>query len=135
MTNAIETATEQLLAQGVRVLNANLLAETEQGHVLRLLELMNPPHGAVVLDAGCGVGEVARLMAQARPDLTFKLLNISEAQLEHTPTTMQRIVADFTSIPLSDESVDVVMFNYSLCHARNWLEVLTEARRPAATTC
>jgi 2-polyprenyl-3-methyl-5-hydroxy-6-metoxy-1,4-benzoquinol methylase len=23
---------------------------------------MNPPQGAVVLDAGCGVGELARLM-------------------------------------------------------------------------
>jgi cyclopropane fatty-acyl-phospholipid synthase-like methyltransferase len=55
------------MEQGVRVLNAFLLAEDEAAHAKRLLHLMRPPQGAVVLDAGCGVGELARLMrASAR---------------------------------------------------------------------
>lgn len=127
--DAINERTGDLLADGVRVLNANLFAETERGHVARLLELMNPPAGACVLDAGCGVGEVARVMREIRPDLTFKLLNLSQVQLDHCPADMERICADFAAIPLADESVDVVMFNYALCQAGDWMAVLREARR------
>lgn len=126
---AVNQATERCLERGIRVLNAHLFAETEAGHVARLLELMDPPAGAVVLDAGCGVGEVARLMAAQRPDLTFKLLNISEEQLGHCPDGMQRLQADFNKIPLADESVDVVMFNYAICHSSDWLDTLAEACR------
>lgn len=127
--SSIDQATEQLLDRGIRVLNANLLGDTERAHVERLLELMAPPQDATVLDAGCGVGEVARLMAEARPDLSFKLLNLSKLQLAHCPPGMELLHADFNAIPLADESVDVVMFNYALCHAHNWLTVLCEARR------
>lgn len=127
--HAVESATGNLLADGVRVFNANLFAETERGHVARLLELMDPAPGACVLDAGCGVGEVARIMRELRPDLTFKLLNLSSVQLEHCPADMERICADFAAMPLPDESVDVVMFNYALCQASDWMAVLREARR------
>jgi 3'-phosphoadenosine 5'-phosphosulfate sulfotransferase (PAPS reductase)/FAD synthetase/ubiquinone/menaquinone biosynthesis C-methylase UbiE len=126
---AVDAATPVLLATGERVFNANLFGETEQHHVEVLLDLMEPARDAVVLDAGCGVGEVARLMREKRPDLTFKLLNVSSAQLAECPAGMEQLLADFSAIPLPDESVDVAMFNYSLCHAADWSAVFREAAR------
>jgi 3'-phosphoadenosine 5'-phosphosulfate sulfotransferase (PAPS reductase)/FAD synthetase/ubiquinone/menaquinone biosynthesis C-methylase UbiE len=126
---AVDAATPNLLAAGERVFNANLFAATEQQHVEYLLELMEPAREAVVLDAGCGVGEVAKLMHEKRPDLTFKLLNVSATQLAECPAGMEQLLADFSAIPLPDESVDVVMFHYSLCHAADWDPVLREASR------
>lgn len=126
---AVEAATDKLLDKNIRVLNAFLFAETELGHVRRLMEFMHLPAGAVVLDAGCGVGEIARLMRELRPDLAFKLLNISQAQLEHCPDGMDRVLGDFNAMPLADESVDVVMFNYAICHADDLDRVLRESRR------
>jgi 3'-phosphoadenosine 5'-phosphosulfate sulfotransferase (PAPS reductase)/FAD synthetase len=127
--NAVDEATEVLLQQGVRVLNAHLLAENESKHVEAVLGLLDPPAGAVVLDAGCGVGEVARLMNASRPDLRFILLNTSQAQLAHCPEEMHKLQGDFAAIPLPDASVDVVMFNYSLCHSLDVPAVFREARR------
>lgn len=126
---AITAATHNALAQGIRVLNAFLLADTEAEHVHRLLHLMEPPPGAVVVDAGCGVGEVARLMQAERPDLSFILVNVNASQLAECPERMQQVCADFADLPLADSSVDVVMFNFSLCHAEDWLKTLREAHR------
>ncbi|MEO8021061.1 MAG: methyltransferase domain-containing protein [Polaromonas sp.] len=126
---AVNEATPALLAQGIRVMHANLFAETEEAHVAYLLELMNPKHGAVVLDAGCGVGEVARIMKDKRPDLSFVLLNISRVQLDDCPEGMERIEGDFMAVPLAVESVDVVMFHYAICHAGDIDKALREARR------
>jgi 3'-phosphoadenosine 5'-phosphosulfate sulfotransferase (PAPS reductase)/FAD synthetase len=126
---AIDQATDRLIEQGVRVLNAFLLAEDEAAHAKRLLDLMNPPQGAVVLDAGCGVGELARLMHRERPDLTFQLLNVSQHQLDLCPEGMERIHAPYEATGLPDASVDVVLFAFSLCHADDWGAALREAYR------
>lgn len=128
-TAAIDTATERASAAGIRVLNAFLLADNEQDHATHLLQFMHPPEGAVVLDAGCGTGALARLMREQRPDLTFKLLNASAAQLAQCPQGMERILADFAATGLPDESVDVVMFAFSLSQAPDWWAALREARR------
>lgn len=127
--NNVNAATDALLAQGVRVLNAFLLGDTETDHAMRLLELMAPAQGAVVLDAGCGVGELALLMSKARPDLEFKLLNVSQHQLELCPQGMERICAPYERTGLPEASVDVVLFAFSLCHAEDWGAALREAYR------
>ena len=114
---------------GLNVLNGFMLDVSEASHCARLLELMSPKPGAVVLDAGCGFGAVAKHMADARPDLRFYLLNLSEVQLEMCPEGMARLHGSFDAIPLEDASVDVVMFNYAICHSVDWLRTLQEARR------
>lgn len=126
---AVEAATKNLLNQNIRVLNAFLFAESEQGHVRRLMEFMHLPADAVVLDAGCGVGEIAKLMQEIRPDLTFKLLNIGPAQLAACPSGMEQILGDFNSMPIENGSVDVVMFNYAICHANDVERVIRECYR------
>lgn len=126
---AIERATTLLLQQGVRVLNPFLLADTEWDHAARLLELMDPPQGAAILDAGCGVGQLAKLMRAQRPDLEFTLLNVSQAQLDECPEAMPKICAPYEATGLPDACVDVVMFAFSLCHAADWGAALREAFR------
>lgn len=85
-------------------------------HVRELLAIFDLPRGAYVLDAGCGIGEVARLMKEARPDLGFALLNISRAQLGMCPSEFLRIHGSFENVPAPCETFDGIMFNYSLGH-------------------
>ena len=66
---------------GLNVLTGFMLDDGEAVHCARLLELMSPKPGAVVLDAGCGFGAVAKHMAELRPDLRFHLLNLTDVQL------------------------------------------------------
>lgn len=126
---AVDAASRRCAESGLRVLNAHLFADTEAEHVDVLLGLIQPKVGAVILDAGCGFGETARLMREARPDLFFKLVNASRAQLAECPLDMELIEADYTSMPVASGSVDVVMFNYAICHAPDWVPVLREANR------
>lgn len=125
----VDLSTASFLATGKRVMNGFLIAPTEQAHARALLSVMDPPQGAVVLDAGCGVGAVAEAMRGSRPDLQFKLLNLSETQLAHCPEGMDLLHASFDAVPLPDGSVDVVMFNFALCHSDDWQVTLREARR------
>lgn len=108
--------TRHLVARGLSILQFHYLANDDRSHVRKLLELFDPPHGAIVLDAGCGVGAVAELMHELRPDLQFLMLNISAAQLAMCPAHFEQIHASFEKMPLHDASVGGVMFNYSLGH-------------------
>lgn len=95
------------------------LADNDEAHVARLLDYFDPPKKAHVVDLGCGVGEVARLMNVARPDLTFTLVNCSPSQLEKCPERYREsaILGSLDDIPLADESADAVMICYALGHA------------------
>ena len=125
----IDRATDGVLNRGIRVMTPFLYGPTERGHVATLLQLMAPPLGAHILDAGCGVGEVAKIMRELRPDLRFTLLNLSERQLSMSPDGMRKIIASFDAVPEADESFDVVLFSAAICHSQDWLRTLTEARR------
>lgn len=114
---AVNAATDIALASGHRVLQTHRFASTDIDQVKYLLDLMNPIEGGIVLDAGCGVGEVSRIMSQLRPDLKFILLNISEHQLAHCPTGPQfiHVLGDCHSMKFADECVDAIMYSSTLC--------------------
>ena len=115
--DVLDEASAACLALGIRILQGHRLGPTDEAHVSELLYRLNPPHGAKILDVGCGFGEVARLMGRERRDLRFVLLNENAGQLAHAPPRFPRIRADLHAIPLADASVDVVMFLYVLCHS------------------
>jgi len=127
--SAIETATLAVIAAGVRQFQAFLTGDDDAAHAARLLELMAPPAGAVVVDAGCGIGETARLMREQRPDLHFVLVNLSAFQLDLCPSDMERVQADFCAMPLPDACADVVLYSYSASQCDDWHAMLVEARR------
>lgn len=127
---AINANTEAVLASGHRILQTHKYADTDGGHVAYLLQQFDLPHGTQVLDAGCGVGEVARLMSEQRPDLSFVLMNLSLLQLSHCPQGPQYIHAldDCHQCLLVDGAVGAVMFSSALCQM-DIPVALAEARR------
>lgn len=127
LIEAINKATDAALSKGVRVLQTHFYG-TQREHVLRHLAEMNPPQGAHIVDAGSGIGEVARIMLEARPDLQFTLVNVSEYQLSMSPDGCAQVLADFTSSGLEAGCADVVMFNSALCQMPI-NQALSEARR------
>lgn len=130
MIEAINRATDLSLAQGIRVLQTAFIGGSQAAHVAYLLKLIDPIPGAHIVDAGCGLGEVAWLMKGHRPDLTFDLVNVSQHQLDHAPggDDFAHHLADFTTSGLASESADVVMFNSALCQMPI-NQALSEARR------
>ncbi len=127
MIEAINTATDLALEQGIRVLQTHFYG-SQRNHVLRHLEIMDPPVGAHIVDAGSGIGEVARIMLEVRPDLRFTLVNISEYQLSMSPEPCELVLADFTDSGLETGCADIVMFNSALCQMPI-NQALSEARR------
>lgn len=130
MIEAINRATDLSLAQGLRVMQTGLIGGSQAAHVAYLLKLINPAPDAHIIDAGCGIGEVAKLMHDQRPDLTFTLVNISQHQLDMAPVGDQfhQLLADFTRSQLPAGCADVVMFNSALCQMPI-NQALSEARR------
>jgi ubiquinone/menaquinone biosynthesis C-methylase UbiE len=124
----VQRLTEEVVAKGHRILQIYKLGPTDKEHIAALLRLFDPPRKARVLDGGCGVGEVSRLMKEARPDLTFTLLNRSEAQLAMCPEGMPRLQGMLEATPAADASFDAVMVNYALGHT-NLGKALAEASR------
>lgn len=125
----VEDSTQALVDSGVRVFNGALFGDTEREHVALLLGALNPVKDAMVIDAGCGIGEMAALMREVRPDLQFLLVNVSQAQLDLCPPEFDRLRASFNSMPVPDACADAIVFSYSICHSEDWVATLEEARR------
>lgn len=120
--------TQQLTAEGVRLLNFWRLAPTEREHVAGLLELLDLPLGATVCDLGSGTGELARLAVTLRPDLRFTLVNDNAWQLTQSPPQATTLLADMAKTDLPSGTFDAVVLAYALGHG-DPAAVLTEASR------
>jgi SAM-dependent methyltransferase len=83
------------------------------------------PHGATVLDVGCGDGKVAHLVQAQRRDLMVCGMDVLVR--DHTEIPVERF--DGATIPRDDRSVDVVMFVDVLHHTEDPEVLLREAGR------
>src|SRR4030095_12887842 len=124
----VTRGSEQLCAQGVRVLQGNRFAPTELGHLNKLIAYMKLNGERAVADMGCGFGEVSLMMTSAIPRARFWLVNQNAYQLHHCPMIPEftLLCEDMCATSIPRSSVDLVMFNYSLCYV-NILESLEEA--------
>ena len=121
------------LANNLRVLQGFRLAATDEAHISKLLEYMDPKPNTTWADIGCGFGEPARIMQELRPDLEFLLVNNNSFQLAQVPDTLAAYCCDMHELPFPSGSLDGAMFLYSLCHADNFVAALKEAARVVRT--
>ena len=83
------------------------------------------PAGGVVLDAGCGSGRLAVLIARRRADLQVHGVDLEpgmvkiaadRAEQENLADRLQFTAADLADLPLPDNSVDMIVSTASLHH-------------------
>jgi ubiquinone/menaquinone biosynthesis C-methylase UbiE len=117
-------------AKGIRVLQGNRFAPTERGHLKKLIAYMGLNGERAVADMGCGFGAVSLAMSAAIPKADFWLVNRNKFQLSHCPeiTGFKQRCEDMTATSIPEKSIDLVMFNYSLCHVEH-AKALREAAR------
>ena len=85
------------------------------------------PSNSKVLDVGCGDGQLTRLIASKRPDISIQGIDV---QLRNRAAIhVERF--DGKSIPYGQDSFDVVMFVDVLHHTRQPIILLREAVRTA----
>jgi SAM-dependent methyltransferase len=127
----VTEASKHLLARGVRILQGNRFADTDEAHVDALATYMQlnglrpraaayaPEGEREVADMGCGFGEVSLLLGRKLPEARFWLVNQNLFQMERCPVGERYIrkLEDMCSTSIPAGAVDLVMFNYSLCHA------------------
>jgi SAM-dependent methyltransferase len=88
------------------------------------------PKDALVLDVGCGDGQLSFLISQKRPDLQFKGVDVLVRDRTYIP------VDEFAGqvIPYDNGSLDVVMFADVLHHTEDPMILLGEAVRVVRST-
>ena len=104
------------------------LAESESAHAQALLDLLNLPDGARVVDLGCGTGRLAELCSVVRPDLHWTLVNVDEWQLQQAERWGTPVLRDMADTGLPDESFDAVVVAYAMGYS-NPVLVMREASR------
>lgn len=85
------------------------------------------PPGATLLDVGCGDGDLARQIAELRPDVSIRGVDVLVRPTTYIPVEP----FDGQRLPAADCSVDVVLAVDVLHHTDNPLTLLAEAARVA----
>jgi len=98
----------------LQVLQAFRFADTDAGHVERLLHWADLPAGARLVDLGAGSGFVASHIAQSRPDISICLVDKSEAMLARSAGHFATHCADLRVIPEADGSFDATICCYAV---------------------
>ena len=103
-----------------------------QGLKLRLLLDALRGRNGDVLDIGCGAGNVARAIAESRPELRVHGVDVSAGALEVARRAAPDVdfqLAAAESLPFQDGSMSAVVMLDVLEHLENPAAVLREIRR------
>lgn len=117
----VNASTKAGIERGDRVFQTHWYADTDEGQADYLLATLNlgfkPPLNPIILDNGCGIGEIGRILGKKHPNLNFLMTNISEYQLGFCPEGDQflSICCDSHELKLPSDCVDAVMLSSTLC--------------------
>ncbi len=86
-------------------------------HVQLILEYFGDLAGKRVLDAGCGKGRFARVLAQRYPGASIVALDLAEAMLRHVPEGVDACAGSMTALPFASGTFHCAYATESLEHA------------------
>lgn len=86
-------------------------------HVQALLKFFGPLDDKQVLDAGCGKGRFARVLAEHNPRARITGLDLSDAMLRLSSAGMNKVAGSMNELPFADSAFDAVYATESLEHA------------------
>jgi len=86
-------------------------------HVQLLLDYFGDLAGKRVLDAGCGKGRFARILAERHPQAEVWGLDISLAMLKFAPPAVRTCAGSMTELPFADAAFQAAYATESLEHA------------------
>ena len=98
-------------------------------HVRLILEHLGGLAGGRVLDAGCGKGRFARVLAAEHPSARIHGMDLSEAMLRYAPPGIERCAGTLTALPYASESFDGAYATESLEHAVDIATAVSELCR------
>ena len=85
------------------------------------------PPGSTIMDVGTGDGQIAKMIGETQEGTSVEGIDIMRRETTHIPVTL----FDGTTIPLEDNSVDVVTFVDVLHHTDDPQVLISEAARVA----
>lgn len=116
----VTEASKYLHSQGITLLQGNRLGPTDGEHLEQLAGHMKLNGELDVADMGCGFGDVSRFLHKVvLQKAHFHLVNCNKFQLDRCPIEpgfFSFRQEDMCATTIPAESLDLVMFNYSLCH-------------------
>lgn len=86
-------------------------------HVKLVLDHLGDLAGKRVADVGCGKGRFARIVKEQFPAAQVAAIDLAEAMLAQAPSSLSRIAASMTALPLATGSMDAAYATESLEHA------------------
>jgi len=86
-------------------------------HVQLILEYFGDLVGKRVLDAGCGKGRFARVLAERYPGASIVGLDLAEAMLRHVPGGVDACGGSMTALPFASGTFHCAYATESLEHA------------------
>jgi ubiquinone/menaquinone biosynthesis C-methylase UbiE len=97
-------------------------------HVQLILEYFGDLAGKRVLDAGCGKGRFARVLAERHPEASIVGLDLAEAMLRHVPSGVGACAGSMTALPFRDGA-------FACAYATESLEHAVDIERAVAELC
>lgn len=114
-TTLLGSVFDHFMANGANLFNATRLAPTEMEHCRIYYDFVQPKPGAIIVDLGCGVGEVGAWFQWFDPSL--HVMNVvNDASLIARMTELKRdcINRSMDDTGLPEGMADNVMFNESI---------------------
>lgn len=125
-----EQETPEYLKHGLTVFNAAMMGATEREHVDKLIDVIQIVPGATVIDMGCGVGGISRLIKESDPGATCYGVTNVQAQVDAMRQLggVEPVLCDYHQVPLDGNVADVVLFSESIGYG-DLVSLLKESMR------
>lgn len=112
-THFAHTADKNTVTQGGTYVLSDYIKD-EDGRVQLIL---NNICGNKILDVGCGLGRILKIIQRKRPELEIHAVDIAQDILEKLPSGINSKIGSLLRIPHADEQFDFTMTTEALEHA------------------